>query len=239
MNNIEDFKYVLDIISLDLVIKKHLDAIREEEKRCKFLISKRDDKNAQLNLHIENHADLKKELSSLEKELFSLEGKISNTKKAINEISSNSQLITLESSLELFLNEKNNFEDTILNTLEQIEGIDSEINDCHTFISGVTETITEAQEELAIVKNENQTKIDQLENQILGLLSEIKNSIKPTFLKTREQFRFEFPVVKLQGMHCSVCRFSLSRSDADDIEVRNNFKICDGCGRLLIASHNF
>lgn len=239
MQNNEDYRHILDISSLDLVINRYLLEILEEEKRLKFLEGKKSDKSNQLSDYLENLNNLKKEISKDEKDLFSIDNQIQKTKKSISETASNQQLEILEKSLLKLENDKSTFEEKILNNLMEVEDTEILISECKVFISGLSETIIEILEEVKQINSKNQLEIEKLDNQIDGLFQSISPTLRDTFRSVRKDFRFESPVVKLLNLSCSKCRFTMARSDCDDIEIKDNFKICSGCARMIISARHF
>lgn len=239
MQNNEDYKHILDISSLDLVINRYQTEAREEEKRLIFLEKKKSDKNSQLIYYSQNLILLKKEVTNLEKELFKTDSQIEKNKKSISETGSNHQLELLEKSLAKSESDKSQFEEKILNLLMEIEDTEALINDCKVFLSGVEETIGEITLEVRNINSKNRSEIEKLESQIEGLLQSVSPTIKNVFQSTRKEFRFDTPISKLISLSCSKCRFTMSRSDSDDIEIKDNFKICSGCARMIISSRHF
>lgn len=239
MQTNESYRHLLDIIALDLVVKRLNDETIEQEKRIQLLNSKKSDKENQLLDLKENHQSANKLMSQKEKELFETDTKIEKSNHALNEATTNQQVLNLEENLSKLKNQKLELEDSIFLLIEECEDTQKLIEESLEFISGVTSTITEISKDAEIIKNENSTKIHELESQIKGILEEVDNSLRNTFLSVRKILRFNEPIARINNLSCSKCRFTMSRSDADHIEIKDNFLICGGCGRLIIASRHF
>ncbi|OIQ15656.1 MAG: hypothetical protein BM556_17000 [Bacteriovorax sp. MedPE-SWde] len=231
------YRYLLDIQSLDLVIKRHLDQTQEELKRIDFLQKqkqKRIDENDEM---INKKTDLKDQLTALEKKLFTLEDKISKSKSHMEQANSESQINALNKEVETLTPQIDEVENEILATLDKVEQCEQYVEDNKEYFSGIEDTIKDIQTEVTKIENENKEKIDALELQISGLIKEIPESFLSTYSRIREKFRFQTPIVQLTGTACSVCRMQISSGEATEVNNSYQHRICSGCGRLIISNN--
>lgn len=230
-----NYGLLLDIQSLDIVIKRLMSEIADEKKRLTYLNDQKSKKiDVKINLE-KKLSELKKALSELEKNNFELNKKLKSNQNALNEVTTNTQMLSLEKQIESQKNENQVQENQMFSLLEEIENLEIEIKDSNGFIEGVTQTIQEASSEIQEIIDPKEKEIINLERQIDALCEEIQPDIRNVYLKIRDKYRFDLPVVKLGLNSCGKCRFIFSRQDIHDIEEKRDYKICGSCGRINIS----
>jgi len=230
------YRYILDIQSLDSVIKRYLDQTQEEKSRIDFLEKQRNQRKEK-NSELENKkTEYKTRVSDLEKELFGIDEKISKSKEHMALASSQAQVDALTKEIETLSPRQSEIEEEVLTILDQIEEIDSLLEIDTEYFGGIQETIDEVNKEISEIEDGNKEEVSKLETQIEGLILEIPSDFLVMYKNVREKFRFQEPVTKLTGCACGKCRMQISTGEASEINNSFQHRICAGCGRILISN---
>lgn len=233
------YTYLIDIQSLDLVIKRHLDLINDEQRRLTFIESQ---KNKRLGKYEEckiKKSDYKDQLILWEKELFSIDDKLEKSKSHLSMATTEQQVKALEKEISELEPSKDELEEKILVRIDEIDELEKSIEEDEIYFKGVEETLSEIKAEIKTIEDQEKKEIEKLESQINGLLSEIPTHEKDQFLRARDKNRFDSPVTHLNATSCSKCRLQISAVEADEINNKKQLSNCKGCGRLLISKNFF
>lgn len=230
------YRFLLDIQSLDHVIKRHLDESEEERKRIEFLSKQKLKREEEYSDKKTQKAELKDQITSLEKELFTIDEKIKKSQEHLSMASSQNEVDALNKEIENLSPRQEEIEESVLEKLDQVETIEEGIKVDEEYFSGISDTIAEIQEEVDAIEAKNKGEIEKLEKQIEALLIEIPNDFKPMYDKVREKYRFNSPITKLTGTACAKCRMQISSAEAGEINNSFQHRICSGCGRIIISN---
>ncbi|WP_412463067.1 zinc ribbon domain-containing protein [Halobacteriovorax sp. RT-2-6] len=231
----ENLKYLKDVMDLEKVIEGLESATDEELKRIDFLNKQLDNKtelNDQLSVQL---TETKASLSSLEKELFDTDKKLDQAKQNLSSVTSSQQEEAIQKTISSLEEDSNQKQDTILELLEKIEEIETEISNTQEFIKGVNETISEINEEVTQIKLSNDSKVNDLNKQIDGLLDEVGIRAKDLYLKAKVK-NHHSAATFLQGNSCGSCRLTYSAGECSEFNSGKDLILCRGCGRLILPS---
>jgi predicted nucleic acid-binding Zn-ribbon protein len=233
------YSYLVDINSLDNVIKRHNAEIEEELKRLTFLEQQKENKNELLNEATERHQELKTQQVEKEKLLFDIDHKLEQNSNHQLAAKTTKEVETLEHEKSHLEVEKNILENNILEMIEEVDNLDQKIAECDEFLGGLAKTIVEIETEVETFRHNKEKEIRQLEKQIEGLLCEIPSTVIEDMTKTREKYRFHNFVTYLDGSVCHHCKFKNSPVECDIVTKQNRHMHCGGCKRILINKSYF
>ena len=179
------YKYLFDIQALDLVIHGHLNLIQEEERRLSFVSSQVDKRKEAYNLNCKELADQRAQIVSLEKELFSVDEKLLKSRDHIAMATNAQQISALEKEINDLSPKKDLLEEKILTLIDQTELLEKKNSEDETYFKGVEETLKEIKEDINQVTEQNNIKVNKLEEQIKGLEQDLPKNVNADFLSSR------------------------------------------------------
>lgn len=232
----ENLKYIKDILALEKVIAGLKSASDEELKRIVFLKSQQSKKLDILNELKESTTKTKSSMLNAEKELFDVEKKLENAKLQLTSATSQSMITNLEDNIKTLEESYLSLEDDIILQLENIEGFEHQISELNEFISGVAETINEVNVEVDLINKCNEEKIQKMDMQIAGLLSEVPDNVANLYQKAKLKHSSD-PATFLIGTSCGSCKFTYAPAECDNFNKGIDMILCRGCGRLLLPSN--
>ena len=149
------------------------------------------------------------------------------------------QARALEKEINELSPKKDQLEEEILNLIDEVENLEEKIKEDDIYFDGVNQTLAQIQEDIDSVTKDHTAKIDKLNDQIEGLLTEVPDNIKRDFINSRSINRFKEPVVIIKAQSCAKCRMQMSGLEADNIMKRGDYLVCKGCSRVIVSPGHF
>ena len=230
LNNLAN---LIEVSSLDNIIKKHLDTIEEEKNRLLFVEKQRD---LRLKKRIEEESEkeaLDSETRQYEVRLSDSEKKLEKAKEHLSQAKSEQQVSAAEKEISEFTHIVEEVEEKILENLERSEKLEESIKEATTFLSGVAETIKEIQGDISTIEERENKEIAKLKKRIMALLDSTSKVFREAYMRSHRQFRFKSPLVLINNRECGRCRFHLD-DDMYQMVVSGRSPVkCGGCQRLM------
>lgn len=231
--NLDDYKNLYEIQSLDLKIKTHLDLIAEEEHRIVFVgkqANKRKESCEEAKLNLKK---IKEESKKRESDLFSIQKELDRARGHLNDATTSHQLESLESEIAKLSPRALELETELFSLMEKEEEIIAQIKVDESYLSGVSDTLTEIEKEVNEIRISEKAKIDNLEERISALLENTDPELLRPFETVRKKHRFTHPLSTIQGSGCARCKYLVPSATKEQLERMFCIEICSGCGRLL------
>ncbi len=232
--NIEAFSHLKEIQSLDNFIKKHLDAIKEEEGRLKDILALRERRSQELQSLTDLLEQYKKDTAHQEKELFDWEKKYQKAGEQLVLATNEKEISALEKEEKLSSEKIEEIQDEILDLLEKCEELEEKIAEAQEFLKGSLETVEEVKAEILDETKQERDAIEKYEKRIDALKSEIPNALWEGFSRAREKHRFNSSLARILNRACEKCRFQIDSLTANRVETATGVEQCSQCERLLI-----
>ena len=201
-------------------ILREIDSLRRMQNQHSKLISSENDRIRKLE---------QKRLDS-QNEYLRLKSELSSTNNRLNDIDLQLTRERLAPDLVTKLEAEG------LELLSKAAELEEKINDCQTFISGISNTIKEIAEEVGLENKGQEFAIENIHERIAALESELPAEFKNIYLKT---MALHLPVgifTCVENQACKFCRRALSRIEDSEIEVQHQIKTCPGCKRIFLPS---
>ena len=177
--------------------------------------------------------DLKRELKDRELETESISEKIKKLKKELFSGKGGvKELMDKQSELESLQKNQRKLEDFLLELMEKMETLESEVSEAR---GQWEEKEREKQEALAKQAQENQS----LEETIQSLKADRKikaDLLPPELLETYEKLRRGLmgrAVVEVKKDKCSGCQIEIAHRKLTELKKRDSIINCENCGRIL------
>lgn len=231
---LQDYSALKEIHSLDLMIKGHLDRISEQEQRIESIHQKRSEKEKMKVALKEEILRFQEEITKEEKLLFDLENKLKKTLEHIPMANSEKEINALEKEKEKLSPEVELIQERIIEKLELIEEREDQIRKATTFLQGSLETLQSIESEVQEIKSEEERSLGHYQERIEALLEEIPRELKNSFLKVREKFKYQRPLVRIIKHSCEFCHFQLDQLALEAVESLQRIETCSQCERLFI-----
>lgn len=232
--SIETFSHLKEIQSLDNMIKTHLNAIEQEELRLSDITKIRERRTQEKQRLTETLESLGKESSAQEKELFVWEKRLEKANEQLPLAINEKEVSALEKERELAEGKVEEYQNSVLEKLEQMETIEDQIKDAEEFLKGSLETVQEIQEEIFKETKAEREKIENYERRINALKEMIPAAIWDVFARARQKHRFNSSLARIINNACEKCRFQVDSQTASRVELATSPEQCSQCERLLI-----
>ena len=231
--NIDNFKDLIEIQSIDLKIKKLLDSNTEEENRIHF-IQKQIDRNLNVKDDCTNQIkEHNEKIKLLEKDLFECENKLIQSKDNLSYAKNEKEINALESEIQILGPKTEKLQDETLIAMESLEEIENTLNTSLDFLKGAEKSKKEISNEVERAIDQNNIEIKKYEERIDNLLSLCPAELKDGFLFSRKKHRYNEPIAFSENGSCSKCRYTLTSKHKSDIEKADQVILCESCQRLL------
>ncbi len=234
----DDLGNLLEIQSLEMKIKAHLDTIKEEKSRLNRVEKFREAKTKrreEVESEIKNLNDF---INKNEKEIFSIESKLKQTESHLAMVSTQQELGALENELKSLKPKLEELQDHGLAQLERLEDFENEAIELQEFLNGSSDTIKEIESEIEDVKNVENKHIEQLKSRINLLVEQTSKEVYQSFHQLNQKYQYNKPVTFLMGKDCRECRFQVDQGMILEIERFTALCFCHGCGRILTTNHS-
>lgn len=231
----ENLKYLKDVMALENVIQGLKQASSEELKRIAFLEKqriKKDDEITQLKQELSNAKDT---VTDNEKAIFDLEKKLEQNCNNLTIVTTEQQEKSLTESINRLEAEFDELQDKTLTLLEEIEAKEALADEAQGFVKGVSQTIIEIQDEVEKINLENQSKIDDFEKQISGLLSEVPSDTVTLYKRASVKHPHDAATF-IVGQSCGSCKFTYAAAEVATFNQGVDLIQCKGCQRLLLPA---
>lgn len=125
-------------------------------------------------------------------------------------------------------------EDHGFNLLQLLETNETERKETQTFIEGIGKTITEIRAEATAEITRNEEAIRNLDLRLQGILDILPGEFKDLLLKTLKKSLAVGPFTRIDNGSCFFCRFKISKTDENEIDLQQKLKVCPQCTRIFI-----
>lgn len=231
--NIDDYKNLYEIQSLDLKVKSHLDVIAEEERRIVFVGKQAKKREESFEVAKESHKALKEQIKHLESELYSLQKELDRARAHLNDATNSKQLQGLENEIKALSPKEGLIETELFGLMEKEEELMAQLDKDKNYLSGVSGTLSDIEKEVEQVRLDESGKVEILEERIRFLLDQTNPDLLPSFNQARKKHRFDLSLSTIQGNSCARCKYEVPSAIKEQIERMFCIEICAGCGRLL------
>lgn len=228
----EIYSHFKEVISLENLIKKHLSNIDEEDKRIahlKLQISSREDS---LSRNQEELERIKKELATHEKSLFDIDKKIENAQTQLGAATTQNTASTLEETIKTLADKKDEFENSILEMMDQLETLENENIEDVEFINGANDSLQKIEIEVITIKEKENQEIKNYKSRIKLIIDELKQPMGSNVESKHNKFELNNFATLYHG-HCKSCGTQLAQKDEIEFNSKINIKTCRGCSRYL------
>ncbi len=233
---IETIKNLLEIQSIDLTIKKHLDAIEKQKLRINNIRSEQDTKKNQ-NISDSSKLESKKKiLASKEKEMTTIEEKISKAKKNLDLIKSKQQADALTNEITSLAAKKTKLEAEILTDIETIESLGKKIVETNQFLVGIEDSLSEIQKDIDNEIDKEKQEISTLTYRIENLEGMLDPATKRLFKVVNTTFKYKYPLSLVHHNVCMQCHFNVERNVQTMVEKAVTIEQCPNCSRILVPN---
>lgn len=228
---------LLEIQSLEMKIKSHLDIIDEEKSRLSRVEQFRNSKSTRLNeLNLEI-SKLNEFISNNEKEIFSLESKLKKTESHLSMVANDTELKALEKELASLKPKLDELQEHGLAQLERLEDFEIEIEEIKEYLVGSLDTLNDIKLDIEEVSNKENLKIDALNKRISLIREGLSSDTLKNFDHLNKKYKYNKPVTFLLGNNCRECRFQVDQGGIQEIERFTSLYFCNGCGRIITLSN--
>ncbi|EQC48299.1 hypothetical protein M899_3259 [Bacteriovorax sp. BSW11_IV] len=231
--NIEDYKNLYEIQSLDLKVKEHLDLISDEERRIVFMENQEKKRKEQYQIGQEKLRETKEITKKLEKELFSIQQELDRANKHLNEAQNQQQATALETEIQNLSPKAMALEEEIFSLMEKEEEISATLKTDEDYLAGVVDTINDIKKEVSTFVSSEQAKIKVLDERIAALFENTHPDLVTYFNRSRSKHRFTGSLSTIQGSGCVKCKYVVPSLVREQVERMTAIEMCSGCGRLL------
>lgn len=228
-----DFQNLLEIQSLELLQKKHIDKIEENNRRLTHITKLRAQKVESIVELNKNLAIEKELMANDEKELFIAEQKLSNTKEHLPMATSEKEVNALEKEIATLTPLIETLENTGLELLEKIELIEIEIKEGEEFLIGSKETYDEVKLEVDTENLVEEKELQNYQKRIDLIVPEIEKIFWTSYQDSSKDHKYKNPLTFLVQGKCQSCKFHIDTTSEKGIEAGNTTELCSGCSRLL------
>lgn len=232
--NKEIFRILKEINSLYEKRTKLENEIEVENQRAAKIENQRNEKKEELDQFQTEHKDLSGQLAKVEAEIHSEQKKLETSKQHISSVFTEQEVNSLQSQINTYQENLDNFENDGLELMEKIEELTQNISDHKGFLTGSKETLDEISKEISELNQPRLKEIETLNTRVSALLSDIPEDIVKRFNQVLDLKLPKSPMTTIDKKQCSMCRFQLEQSLVDDVEKLFKFKQCSGCRRILI-----
>lgn len=234
--NLENFKSLIEVQSLEKSIQKHEINIDNHNKRIKDISNKRDDREKLLKESKETLANKKSQLAHEERLLAECEKQISKAEDYLNTATSQQQINALDKELSVLKPKQDQLEESGLNILDCIEQLEDDIINSERFLSGSIKTLSEIQGEVDSDIKNDQKEIDQYLLRINGLKSECPKDLINVYDLINKKYKYNNPLTFVKNNSCANCRFEVNRSVQMQVAKGNVIEFCLNCERIIAPS---
>lgn len=232
--NKEDFQKLIEIQSLDLTIKKHLDNIKNEEKRLELLNTQKERKFSAISFCEKCIQKNKKSLFEAEKMLEDNIKSLESLQSKTASLSTQSQIENAEKQIASLEEVIPTLEEKVFELMSSIEEDAIQIQENKNFLEGFEKTFYEIESEVSEIKKDEQKEIKNLEDRINFLVEDCPDNFKNLFAITNKKYRHNSPLAFIKDGRCHMCHLGLSKNDQNQIELMVSLEVCSNCKRIMI-----
>ncbi|MEI8346855.1 MAG: hypothetical protein WCG27_05280 [Pseudomonadota bacterium] len=231
--NLKDFQDLVEIQSLDREITAHQKVIKEHHQRVISVKKQRQQKQELLELHKKQLPPQRILLQVKESEMNSMESKIERLKENLKSVTTEKQMLALQSELSSLESKHGDLEQQVLAIMENSEFLEAEIPAIEQYLSGSASTLLEIEKEVQQDVAVEEEKVATLQGRVDHLVTGIASELKQLFVPIYQKMRFHNPLCFIENEHCNQCHFSINKHLTMMIEKGATADICPSCGRLL------
>ncbi|MBT3583753.1 MAG: hypothetical protein HN509_02510 [Halobacteriovoraceae bacterium] len=230
---VEDFKNLIEVQSLEKIIKSHLDIIEGERNRLVHLEGQRQirqDQNSELTDKI---SQANSRLSELENGLADKEKNLARSQSHVENAKTEQEVVALEKEISSLTPEIDQFQNSILEYMEEVEANNSVVDQNLEFINGLNETLLEIQAEVDQKVSEEDQQVAILKERIENLFGQTDSNFIDCYNSINKKFLYNSPLAFARDKKCSVCQFTITEVLEKSLENGQQLELCPGCSRLL------
>lgn len=228
------YQNLVELQSLDVQIKKHMDICDEEKPRLAHIEKLRARKEAELANAEEKSQSIHLREREIEKTLHDFTGKLALNADHQMRAKSQEQVTALEKEQQLFSKAIKELEEEQFTLLETHEANDALIDEAKKFLSGSLETLEETKDEIDKLCEAEYKQIDGYEKRRSALLELLPKEFRLTFESVLKVHRFKKPLSFITERKCGHCHFHLDSMLASEVFTAKSPQTCPSCNRLLI-----
>ena len=128
----------------------------------------------------------------------------------------------------------NQLENDAFTLLEEVDALETEMQETITFEAGAQKTLDEISEEVNKLTSSKQHEITNIKNHLASIQEELPPHVKDLLLKLIAKKMVHGPFTKIADGACLMCRFKISKIDENEIDVHKNLKQCPQCQRIFL-----
>ncbi len=177
--------------------------------------------------------ELQKQVRLGELELADLEAHIKEAEAALygGAIANPRELASIEKKLALMRTKRDKQEESLLNSMQDMETLQSLVNEQRQEAETKTGQYKSARTELA-------ARTSQLQQELAGTVQQrqsVAATVEPTWLSRYEKLGQQRPdvIATVEGAVCGACRLTLPQGLINQAAAGARPTYCEGCGRLL------
>lgn len=234
--SLEGFENLREVESLLKVEKQHLDAIEGHRQRLSML-------DARITENQENEKELQEKIDALRKQITTdenqvekYESQIEKSVDAIDRAQTQQQAEAAEKQLANLKLHRDELQEQTLNAMEELEGLEAELEQTQAFLKGAHETRIDVQKEVESDTAGEEQKLKDLKERIKNLLSITPDFLVQAFKRSCEKHRYQHPLTYLTERKCHYCRYTPESSLYNELERADDAFLCRGCRRLFTPS---
>ena len=210
--------------SLGKMKNTHLKTIKEQTERLEKLNIKRQD-------HLNEIAELKTELLSVQQTYFETEKKMNTAEEQASRLR---DMGGDEAKIAKFKAEAATCENELFEMLERIEAIQASMEDKKTFLSGLEKTYAEIESEVKVEISQEEKAIEQASMRMKLIEEELPSDFRATLERTLKKNLAIGSFTRIDQGSCFFCRYKISRTEESEIDMQKNLKTCPQCTRIFL-----
>lgn len=232
--NKETFRMLKEITSLDTKLAELEFIIQDELKRITKIQKMRDERQNDLCDYQDLLKDNSKRSLEIDHELSALQEVLKSTQVHLACAINSSEISIHEVKISNTIQRIEELESEAFEKLEQSEQVQSEIEDCKTFMLGSLKSIKLIEDEIEVSNAEVYKEIKSINSRLKLVFEQIPPKALNLFNSIRDKKLKFGPLTRIDNKSCFICRFSVTPIDIQGVERDFKFKSCKGCSRIFI-----
>jgi len=229
----DHFTYLIEIQSLNRQIND-VSKENDQQKERKTLILQQIEEAKQNKLSLnEEKTQITKSIHIFERENDELTQLIDRTTKNLKETTTEKQMTSGEKELKNLRPRLVKNEESIIQSWENLELIESQIDDKEQFLIGVTDSLNIIKKEVDEITQQNNYKIEHLLERKHELIEMLPNECKDIYLSLES--KYPLPITYLEDKQCGRCKGAIDHMLYTQINSLNSICLCPYCERIIIS----
>ncbi len=229
---ISELEKLIELQAIDNQIKKSRQEYAKQEKAITALQEKVRKTQTRLDIVQGNLAEQQKEHRRLERELEDKEKNIKKYKNQLLTVKTNREYQALQKEIDTHESEKGGIEEKILQVLEVIDDLQSEIKESKEQVKASENKVATETEEKQAQLAELQKEIDLKQTQRNKICQEIPAKLLTEYDKLLLR-RVGLAVTKVLDCNCQGCYINIPPQDYEELKRGDKIYYCSNCSRIL------